>query len=100
MVALKDELAHKSTAVIWVAHRFSHQERVLDLGVVRQAQVTENVVKGVFQTLQVINHVFIEHGPAGNLARLKLTDLVPDQVHRVDLPIYGSLWLGYLVAET
>ena len=44
VVALKDKLAHESAAVIWVAHRLSHQERVLDLGVVRQAQVTEHVV--------------------------------------------------------
>lgn len=99
VVALKDELRDERSTIVRVAHCFSQQEWVLDLGVIGQAKMAEHVVKGVLEALQVIYDIFVEHGATGDFAGLKLTDLVTDEMHGVDLSIDRGLGLGNLVTE-
>ena len=99
MIALKNQFTNQGATIVWVAHGFSHQERILNLSVIRQAQVTEHIVQRMFQTLQMIDYVLVKHGAAGDFAGFKLIDLVADQVHRIDLSIHRSFGLGHLISK-
>ena len=53
----------------------------------------------MLSALYMIDHILIEHGPLVNLAGIELIDLVPYQVHRVNLLVHTGLWLGNHIPE-
>ena len=100
MVTLEKELACQRTTVIRVTQGFSQEKWVLDRGVTCHAKMAEDVVEGVLERLDVIDDILVKHASLGDLARLEFVDLVTDQMHGINLPIYRRLGFCYLVSES
>ena len=54
----------------------------------------------MLKTLEVVNYIFVKHGAPRNFTRIKLIDLVTNQMHGINLSIHRSLGLRYLVSES